>query len=165
LKVENPDMNDLFFEDIDKHLPQLKHLDIMVDNNETTDKAMNSLSKLSKLESITIECPHFVPQYEVTEEDNSADMLPFITDIGLLNVINNCPQINSIVFRDRPNISHKTIDALMALALREPFIQFNHYFCEIEKEFISRGYDEDITFTAIDLKSFQFPINFCHQFL
>jgi hypothetical protein len=33
-------MNDIFFEDIDKHLSQLKHLDILVDK-KTTDKAMN----------------------------------------------------------------------------------------------------------------------------
>jgi hypothetical protein len=101
LKLEKPQMNDFFFKDIDKHLPQLKHLDIIVGNNETTDKAMNSLSKLSKLQSITIECPDFVPQYEVTEEDNSADMLPFITDIGLLDVINNCPEIQLFSETDR----------------------------------------------------------------
>jgi hypothetical protein len=101
LKLEKPQKNDFFFEDIDKHLPQLKHLDIIVGNNKTTDKAMNSLSKLSKLQSITIECPDFVPQYEVTEEDNSADMLPFITDIGLLDVINNCPEIQLFSETDR----------------------------------------------------------------
>jgi hypothetical protein len=41
LKVENPIMNDIFFKDIDKHLPQLKHLTITVDNKIITDKAMN----------------------------------------------------------------------------------------------------------------------------
>ncbi len=40
LKLQNPVMNGIF-EDIDKHL------DIMLDNNEITDKALNSLSKLS----------------------------------------------------------------------------------------------------------------------
>ncbi len=40
LKVENLVMNDIF-EDIDKHLPQLKHLTITVDNKVITDKAMN----------------------------------------------------------------------------------------------------------------------------
>jgi len=54
LKVENSEMNDIFFEDIDKHLPQLKHLQIEVYNN-ITDKAMNSLSKLQKLQSIQIQ--------------------------------------------------------------------------------------------------------------
>ncbi len=47
LKVENPVMNDIFIEDIDKHLSQIKHLDIMFNNNEKADKALNSLSKLS----------------------------------------------------------------------------------------------------------------------
>jgi hypothetical protein len=52
--VEDPAMNDNFFENIDKHLPQIKHLDITVDNRIITDRAMNSLSKLSKLQSIKI---------------------------------------------------------------------------------------------------------------
>jgi hypothetical protein len=49
-------MKDIFFEDIDKRLPQLKHLEVFVDN-KTTDKAMNSLSKLQKLQLIEIRCP------------------------------------------------------------------------------------------------------------
>jgi hypothetical protein len=147
LRTFFPKMNDIFFEDIDKHLPQLKHLDIRVDN-KITDKAMNSLSKLSKLQSIKINC------YEDIVEETKY-ILPLITDIGLLDVINNCPQINLIVFNSRPNISHKTIDALIALALRKPRIQFDLYFTDIEKECIC----EDITFTAIDLKGFQFPNN------
>ncbi len=68
-------MNHIFFEDIDKYLPQLKHLDIMFDNNEITDKAFNSLSKLSKLQTLRID---------------SFDRLIFITEEKLLNVINNC---------------------------------------------------------------------------
>ncbi len=67
-------MNHIFFEDIDKYLPQLKHLDIMFDNNEITDKAFNSLSKLSKLQTLRID---------------SFDRLIFITEEKLLNVITN----------------------------------------------------------------------------
>jgi hypothetical protein len=146
LKVENLKMKDIFFEDIDKHLPQLKRLDITVDNFIITDKAMNSLSKLSKLQSIKIRCPEDI--YEETD-----DILPFITDIGLLNVINNCSQINSIEFYGRPNISHKTIDALIALALRKPKIYFKHRFDDIWDS------AEDIYFNVIDLKSYQLPNN------
>ncbi len=40
LKISFPLMNDIFFEDIDKHLSQLKHLSITV-NNKTTDKTKN----------------------------------------------------------------------------------------------------------------------------
>jgi len=46
-------LNDIFLEDIDKHLPQLKHLEIEV-SNSTTNKAMNSLSKLQKLQSFYV---------------------------------------------------------------------------------------------------------------
>jgi hypothetical protein len=120
LKLLSPKMNDIFFVDIDKHLPQLKHLDIRVDN-KITNKAMNSLSKLEKLQSIKIRCPEGI-------DERSDDILSRITDSGLIHIINNCPQINSIVFNCRPNISHKTIDALIALASRKPRIYFTHHF-------------------------------------
>ncbi len=110
LILENPKLNDIFFEDIDKHLPQLKHFLITVDN-KITDKTMNSLSKLLKLQSI---------KFEGYDYD-----FPNITDSGLIDVINNCPQINSIVFKGRPNITHKTIDALITLALRKPKFNSN----------------------------------------
>jgi hypothetical protein len=77
-----------FFEDIDKHLPQLKHLQIEVYNN-TTDKAINSLSKLQKLQSIKIQSNGII-------ENIYWDIMPFITDSGLIDLINNCLQINSI---------------------------------------------------------------------
>jgi hypothetical protein len=120
LKLQNPVMNDIFFGEIDKHLPQLKHLDITFDKNGITDKALNSLSKLSKLKTLRID---------------SFDRLIFIAEEKILNVINNCPQINSIRFERRPNITHKTIDALITLALRKRRIQFNHYLYDIEIEF------------------------------
>ncbi len=137
LKLENPEMNDIFFEDIDKHLPQLKHLEIRVDS-KITDKAMKSLSKLEELQSIIIKLRY---------------RLPFITDLGLIDLINNCPQINSIVFNCKPNITHETIDALIALALRKPRIHFNHHF---------DGYyssAEDMIFNRFDSKDFQLPNN------
>jgi hypothetical protein len=143
LIIEFPKTNDIFFEDIDKHLPQLKHFSITVDNNKTTDKAMNSLSKLLKLQSIKLE------GYDYD--------FPNITDLGLINVINNCPQINSIVLNSRPNISYKTIDALIALALRKPRVQYKHQFYAIGKDFYSC--DVNINFAAIDLNSFKFPNN------
>jgi hypothetical protein len=80
---------------------------------------MNSLSKLKKLQSLRIHTVY--------------GNIRFVTDLGLIDVINNCPQINSIRFERRPDISHKTIDALIALALRKPRIQYNHYFYENEK--------------------------------
>ncbi len=83
---------------------------------------------------------------------------PLITDIGLLNVINNCPKINSIQFYGRSNISHKTIDGLIALALRKHNIYFKHHFSDIGK---SCSYDsaKGIVFNVIDLKSYQLPNN------
>ncbi len=82
---------------------------------------------------------------------------PNITDSGLIDVINNCSQINSIVFNCRPNISHKTIDALIALALRKPDIRFKHSFNDMERG----GHQSyhSFTYTAIDLKGFDLPKN------
>jgi hypothetical protein len=74
-------------------------------------------------------------------------------------VINNCSEINSIEFKGRPNITHKTIDALIALALRKPRIYFKHRFDDIEEEDYQYFSYEDIYFKAIDLKSFEFPNN------
>jgi hypothetical protein len=108
---------------------------------------MNSLSKLQKLQLIEIRCPE--------DEDVEDYDLLLTTDLGLIDVINNYPEINSInqVFKVRPNISHKTIDTFIALALRKPLIQFNHYFY---------GYytsAEDMVFNVFDSKDFQLPNN------
>jgi hypothetical protein len=62
-----------------------------------------------------IDCPKNITQNEEDFEVNK-DYMPFITDLGLIHVINNCPQINSIVFFVRPNITEGTIDVLIALA-------------------------------------------------
>jgi hypothetical protein len=137
LKVRTLRMNDQFFKDIDKHLPQLKHLDVMVDK-KITDNAMESLSKLSKLQSIKMKREGY--------------LLETITDFGLKDIINNCPQIKSIVFKDRPNISESTIYALIRLALRKPRVQFNHYFHGLqEKYLVSDGFIRRVFFESSEL--------------
>jgi len=136
----------MIFEDINKHLPQLEYLDINFDNFVITDKVMNSLTKLLKSKIIQIRF------------DESEYIMPLITDSGLIHVINNCQEINSIEFNGRPNMSHKTIDTLIALSLRKLRIDFNHRIDNI-KEYDFFGFDEDISFTAIDLKSYKFPNN------
>jgi hypothetical protein len=156
LKLENIKMNDNLFENIDKHLPQIEYLDITVDNRIIIDKAMNSLSKLSELQSIKIRCPEDI--YGETDDILSLTILPLITDIGIINVINNCSQISSIEFYFRPNISHKTIDALIELVLLEPNIYFNHYLYDIGKSCFYAS-AKDIVFNVIDLKSYQLPNN------
>jgi hypothetical protein len=85
--------------------------------------------------------------------------MPLITDTALIDVINNCKQIKWIEFYGKPNITHKTIDALIALALRKPRIHFKHRFDGIEEEYDFSDFDEYISFTAIDLKSFKFANN------
>ncbi len=61
-----------------------------------------------------IDCPKNITQNEEDFEVNE-DYMPFIIDLGLIDVINNCPKINFVVFFVRPNITSETIDALKAL--------------------------------------------------
>ncbi len=66
---------------------------------------------------------------------------------------------NSIKFNGRPNMSHKIIDTLKSLALRKLRIDFNHRIDNIKEEYDFYGFDEDISFTAIDLKNYKFLNN------
>ena len=51
-----------------------------------------------------------------------------LTDEPFCEIINNCPEIRSICLRERPKITHKTIDALISLAERKPKSDFVHSF-------------------------------------
>jgi hypothetical protein len=112
LVIEDPETKNIFFENISKHLPNLKILDIRVAN--ITNTAIYSVSKLPKLEKLCIR--------------NYGTHLPFVTDIAIIEVINKCEQIQSIIFNVRPGITHKTIDSLIALTIRKPRIKFMHQF-------------------------------------
>ncbi len=78
-------------------------------------------------------------------------MFPYIIDSGVCDVINNCQEIKSIVFNSRVNITHKTIEELIKLALNKPKTQFKHQFIDIESENMVFN---NILFTAINLKVF-----------
>jgi hypothetical protein len=69
-----------------------------------------------------------------------------ITDTGLHYLINNCPQIKSIEFLNRTNITNKTIDQLIALALRNLSIQYDFYFSGLEQQFIHNVNNEEIVY-------------------
>jgi hypothetical protein len=111
------------------------------------------LSKLQKLQSIRIVCPRDINEGTDDTDEQIDDILPFITDSVLIDFINNCPEINSIAFKCKPNISYGTIDALIALALRKPCIQFKHNF------YSYLGSAKDIVYNSIDLKNFQLHNN------
>jgi hypothetical protein len=92
---------------------QLKHL-VITTNEKISNIAFNSLSKLNKLKSIEL----------------SAGYSKSITDEEIINIINNCQEIETIKLFE-VNITHKTIDALIELALKRPHIQFVHQFSTI----------------------------------
>jgi len=107
-----PKIEDNFFEDIGFYLPQLKYLSFNA--FKIRDNALNSISKLKKLNTISIE-GHFGMNWSE------------ITDTALHYLINNCPQIKSIQFSNRTNITNKTIEQLMA-SQTKPSIQCKHRF-------------------------------------
>ncbi len=72
-----------------------------------------------------IDCPKNITQNEEDFEVNK-DYMPFITDLGLIDVINNCPQINFVVFFVRPNITKETIDALKAFVFNNKNNKINY---------------------------------------
>jgi hypothetical protein len=75
-----------------------------------------------------------------------------ITDNGVIDVINNCPELESIRVNSRPNISHKTIEALIELALSKPRVYLSHTFSSIDRKCNNC--------VAIDLSLYKpFPIN------
>ncbi len=56
----------------------------------------------------------------------------FFADKMISDITNNCKQIKEIKLLNA-NITHKTIDALIGLALKRPRIQFDHQFGVINK--------------------------------
>jgi hypothetical protein len=130
-------LNDNFFNNIDQYLPQLTHLNISF-NDEITNNTMNSLAKLNKLEVVIIKASkkHFLSKERIDE--------------GMCNLITSCPQIKSIQFFSRPNITHKTIEALIALAIKRPRINFHHLFADIDMRSKYNPY-----FTVIEIQDYQ----------
>jgi len=82
---------------------------------------------LSKLEIAVnqFDCSKNITQNKEDFEVNENYML-FITDLRLIDVINNCPQINFVVFEVRPNITSETIDALKALEFNNKNNKINY---------------------------------------
>jgi hypothetical protein len=154
LSLSHPLINDKVFDKMSHFIPNLKVLSLYVihitdditDNitDNITDKALKSISELKNLSKITI--------------DSSNDTMDGITDSGVMAIIENCPKINSIRIKVKSNVTHKTIDALIALALRKPRIQFKHLLSNIEKlEDSSRDIEEN-TSHVVNLKSYLKPI-------
>jgi hypothetical protein len=125
LKIYYPLLRDSFLADIHLFLPQLTHLNIGFEEfiyeeyeMSFSDQTMNSLAKLKHLKVIRL----------------GGNDFSLITDSGICNVINNCPEIKSIRLSSEPNITHKTIDAFIGLALKKPricfCINFGHHLIE-----------------------------------
>jgi hypothetical protein len=113
LKVLNlslPLLSDKNFEGIDKYLPNLTKFLMIETNNGISNKTMYILAKLKKLNTITI----------ISEQ---------IDDLGFCHVINNCPNLRTIVAETDitdPNdkITNVSLKAFIEIALKNPKIEY-----------------------------------------
>ena len=105
LEINCKTISEQFFEDIDKHLPNLSELRIECES-EITDKTITQLSHLKKLRAF------YLNKYE----ENCKN----ITDESVCSVINGCPALEVLRFRSRPNITDKTIETLICCANTYP---------------------------------------------
>ncbi len=116
LSISHDLIDNKFFEDIDKYLPNLREFNVSTEA-KISEIALNSLTKLNKIESTGL----------------WTKSVKYLTDEGIISLVNNCPQIKSIQVYEM-TITHKTIDALKALALKKPHIQFNDHFNAVKKK-------------------------------
>ncbi len=114
-------VDDNFFKDIHLYLPQLKCL--YLSTSQVKNIAFSSITKLKKLNTIIIE-----------KSESSRERIKYainfsrITDKPFRYLINNCPQIRLTLFSNITNITNKTIKELIALAERNPRIQYKYFF-------------------------------------
>ena len=113
LKVVSNESLKHCFTDIHLYLPQLTHFYCHF-FRYITDEELKPLAKLKHLKHVMI---------NFCDCDSS-----LLTDESFCEIINNCPEMRSILMNKRPKITHKTIDALISLAERKPFRHFVYSF-------------------------------------
>jgi hypothetical protein len=133
-------LDDTFLEDINQYLPNLSTIHLST-AQELTDETMFSLSKLIGLKFLKI-------AKNILKEDT----FPEITDSGVCQLLNSCPNIETIVFEGRPDITPKTIETLIKIAKENP--KRNLKFLCSWREDIDFTVEEKAFFTPIDMKSF-----------
>jgi hypothetical protein len=103
-------LDDTFLEDISQYLPNLSAVRLKT-AQELTDKTMTSLSKLIGLKFLKISKNNY--------QNKKYSFLGF-TDSGVCQLLNSCPNIATIVFEGRPDITQKTIETLIKIAKENP---------------------------------------------
>jgi hypothetical protein len=119
-------IDQIFFKNTYKHLPILQALNLRALSDWFLIGHCIFVSNLKKLRKICIRSHSF--------------HLPYFTDLGLIKVIQNCSEINSILLNYWPEITHKTFETLVSLARRKARILFRDQFREtlFEDKFIFR---------------------------
>jgi hypothetical protein len=74
-----------------------------------------------------------------------------ITDSGFIELINKSPELRETTFNTQMNITQKSINALIELAISKPKIQFVHRFCAIT--------DEEVFKQIYDFTKYKIPNN------
>lgn len=132
LIISYKELTEDFFVNIQTALPELRVLDIDSDK-QFSDSFMVWLSGLPKLKKLVVK--------------HSSNAHKDMTDDSICQLLTSCPKIETISFSSRPNITHKTIETLIEVALKRPKDSI-HFSCGF-----SSGGDEQ-QFTQIDVNSF-----------
>ena len=105
LEISYADIDESFFEDIHKYLPNLSTLLIECES-EITDQTVFRLSHLKKLKKFALNRFH--------------DCNEGITDDSVCALINSCPLLEKLSFASRPKITNKTIETLIDCLTNNP---------------------------------------------
>jgi hypothetical protein len=142
LSLMHSQIKDNFFEDIDLYCPQLISLKICLQSfkDQITDNALKSLAKLKHLKI-----------FRLFRWPFNGMKFYSITDSGFIELINKSPELRETTFNTEINITQKSINALIELAISKPKIQFVHRFCAIT--------DEEVFKEIYDLTKYKIPNN------
>lgn len=133
LSIKCSKVGDSFFKDIDVFLPKLRYFSVTTDY-DLTDVIMDSISKLTKLEKLSLGSP--------------LKALKFITDSGISKLIDSCKRLRTLSFLSRPNITTVTIDNLISLANKRSKSMISFY-CGFSR------LGDEATFASIDMNSYE----------
>lgn len=116
-------INEIFFTDIDLYLPNLKFVKLtLLSKSIVTDYLLLSLAKLKNLVKFSLS---FNSNQNI--ESSTKIVNNNITDNGLCDLINNCPNVSKIELKNffPTNLTNKTINAFIVKAINNKKMNFS----------------------------------------
>ena len=107
-----PSLKEEFFDNIDKFFPNLENFSLICET-ELTNRLLNTCAKLPSLKGFELDRRHYYHKN--------------ITDSGVCHLIQSCKSLEFLRFQSRPDISSKTLDALITHVIKytKNSFQFN----------------------------------------